>query len=464
MAAFGRKATEPGPAAEPVAFEMFDSGRGTARDQPVLSAGSSAKKAADSIRDQVLMRIEPVAAVRMTKAQLTRFVETLVAGIATEQKLLLNENEQESLARNIVDEMIGLGPIEPLLDDPDVGDILINGPKMIYVERRGKLELTSAKFRNDAHVLHVAQRIASSVGRSVDESSPMLDARLSDGSRVNVVIPPLSLKGPCISIRKFSSDIFDFSHLIRLGTASPELAKALEIAARCRLNIIISGGTGSGKTTLLNAISRTIDPTERIITIEDAAELKLQQEHVIQLETRPTNIEGKGQIDQRALVRNALRMRPDRIIIGEVRGAEAFDMMQAMNTGHDGSMSTIHSNSARDALSRIETMILMANMNLPVRAIRTQISRAIDLVVQISRMRDGVRRIVEVAEVQGQEDDIITLGTLFKYEYEGEAADGVLSGSFVPTATRPVFLSRLEYYGMERAFLNALGIHQNGEA
>jgi pilus assembly protein CpaF len=399
----------------------------------------------------------------MTKPKLTGFVETMVTEIANENGLLLNQSEQDRLARNIVDEMVGLGPIDPLLDDPTVGDILINGPSMIYVERRGKLELTNLKFRNNAHVLHVAQRIASSVGRSVDESSPMLDARLVDGSRVNVVIPPLSLKGPCISIRKFSNTIFDFSHLVTAGSVSPALAKVLEIAARCKLNIIISGGTGSGKTTLLNAISRMIEPTERIITIEDAAELKLQQDHVIQLETRPANIEGRGQIDQRALVRNALRMRPDRIIIGEVRGPEAFDMMQAMNTGHDGSMSTIHSNSARDALSRIETMILMANLSLPVKAIRHQISRAIDLVVQVERMRDGVRRVTEVSEVLGMEEDILVLGNLFNYEFEGENADGTLKGRFVATPVRPSFLPRLEYFGVARAFLEALGIGSQGD-
>ncbi len=458
---------------------MLSFGRKTAKEDaaaaaanrigPVKAAGAavrtetaaiSPKKPTDFIRDQVLFRVEPVAAVRMTKAELTGFVDKLVAEIANERKLLLNQNEQDALAREIVDEMIGLGPIEPLLQDPTVSDILVNGPRMIYVERRGKLELTNLQFRHNAHVLHVAQRIASSVGRSIDESSPMLDARLADGSRVNVVIPPLSLKGPCISIRKFSKTIFEFGHLVTVGTASPQLARALEIAARCRLNIIISGGTGSGKTTLLNALSRTIDPRERIITIEDAAELRLQQDHVIPLETRPSNIEGRGQIDQRALVRNALRMRPDRIIVGEVRGPEAFDMMQAMNTGHDGSMSTIHSNSARDALARIENMILMANVNLPIRAIRSQIGRAIDLVVQIERMRDGVRRITEVVEVLGLEEDVIVLGSLFKFEYEGENPDGSLRGVFEPTPGRPHFLSRLEYFGLGTAFLEALDVHK----
>jgi pilus assembly protein CpaF len=410
------------------------------------------------IRDQVLLRIEPAIAVKMTQAALTARVDLMIAEIANEKQQLLNQFEQRRLAAEIVDDMIGLGPIEPLLKDDTVADVLINGPAKIYVERRGKLELTRLRFRNDAHVLHVAQRIASSIGRRVDESSPMLDARLADGSRVNVIIPPLSLKGPCISIRKFSKSAMDFSKFVQLGTVSPELSRALEIASRCRLNIIISGGTGSGKTTLLNALSRLIDHGERIITIEDAAELQLQQPHVLQLETRPANIEGQGQIMQRDLVRNALRMRPDRIIVGEVRGAEAFDMMQAMNTGHNGSMSTVHANSARDALGRIENMIMMANVSLPTRAIRGQMVSALDLIVQTERMRDGVRRVTEVVEVAGIEEDTISLGTLFSYRYLGENPDGTLRGNFEARASRPRFLPRLEYYGLANAFLEALGV------
>ncbi len=411
----------------------------------------------DFIRDEVLLRIDPIVAVRTTRDKLMTRVEQLIAEIATERRLLFNQNEQRSLTANIVDDMLGLGPIEPLLHDDTVSDILINGPKVIYIERRGKLELTKLHFRSNAHVLHVAQRIASSVGRRVDESSPMLDARLADGSRVNVIIPPLSLKGPCISIRKFSRIAMDLSKFVHLGTVSPELARALEIATRCRINIIISGGTGSGKTTLLNAMSRVIDKGERIVTIEDAAELQLQQLHVIQLETRAPNLEGYGQITQRDLVTNALRMRPDRIIVGEVRGPEAFDMMQAMNTGHNGSMSTIHANSARDALARIENMILMANVNLPVRAIRGQITSAIDLIVHTERMRDGVRRVTEVVEITGLEEEIISLGSLFSYRYIGDNPDGSLNGVFESTHGRPRFLRRLEYYGLGNAFLEATG-------
>ena len=423
---------------------------------------SSPSQAAAAIRDQVLQRIDPMVAVRMTKPELMLFVNALVSEIANERRLLLNKAEQDGFARNIVDEMVGLGPIEPLIQDPTVSDILVNGPDMIYVERRGKLELTEYKFRNNDHVMHVAQRIASSVGRAIDESTPMLDARLPDGSRVNVVIPPLSLKGPCLSIRKFSRTVLDFNAFVNAGSLSPQLAEALEITARCRLNIIVAGGTGSGKTTLLNALSRMIDSTERIVTIEDAAELKLQQEHVISLETRPANIEGRGQVDQRALVRNALRMRPDRIIIGEVRGAEAFDMLQAMNTGHDGSMSTVHANSARDALARIENMVLMGTGNIPVQSIRTQIASAVDLVVHTERMRDGVRRITELVEVVGSIEDTFTLNTLFKFEYAGENPDGTLRGEFKSTPIRPHFLPRLVYFGLGNAFLNAIGIGEHG--
>jgi pilus assembly protein CpaF len=412
--------------------------------------------ALDLIRSQIFTRIEPAVAIRLNKQDLTARVYELVSEIANEQRLLLNKPEQHALAAGIVDEMIGLGALEPLLHDTTVNDILVNGPYMIYVERRGKLTLTQSQFRNEAQVLHVAQRIASSIGRRIDESSPMLDARLADGSRVNVIIPPISLKGACISIRKFSKFMMNLPQFIEIGTISRELANALEIAARCRLNIIVSGGTGSGKTTLLNALSSMIDPGERIITIEDAAELQLQQTHVIQLETRPPNIEERGQITQRDLVRNALRMRPDRIIVGEVRGPEAFDMMQAMNTGHNGSMSTIHSNSARDALARMENMLLMASANLPIRAIRSQIASAIDLVVHTERMRDGIRRVTEVVQVVGMEEDIISIGTLFQYRYRGENPDGTLRGDFEATRVRPRFLPRLEYYGLATAFLASL--------
>jgi pilus assembly protein CpaF len=427
-----------------------------AGDATPAQGRSDTSPATNYIRDQVLQRIEPAVAVKMTPADLSITVKALVGEIATERKLLLNYQEQLDLGHGIVDDIVGLGPLEPLLRDNTISDILINGARMIYVERRGKLQFTGLEFRNDAHVLHVAQRIASAVGRRVDETSPMLDARLADGSRVNVVIPPLSLKGPCISIRKFSPNVMDFSKFAQLGSISPGLGRVLEIAARCRLNIIISGGTGSGKTTLLNALSSMIEQTDRIITIEDAAELQLQQRHVIQLETRPSNIEGRGEITTRDLMRNALRMRPDRIIVGEVRGPECFDMMQAMNTGHDGSMSTIHANSGRDALARMENMMLMAAANLPLQAIKAQIASAIDLIVQTSRMRDGVRRVTELVEVVGIEGDVIALETLFAFRYQGENPDGTIRGVFVSSSVRPRFLPRLEYFGLGDAFLAAL--------
>jgi len=458
MSTFGKKNAERPAPTPPVEASLAPPAVVTAIDAPAPPAARvSAVVAMDYIRDQVLAEIEPAVAVRLTRPELTTRVDQLVSKVANDYRLLLNQAEQEVLTVNIVDDMIGLGPLEPLLQDDSVSDILVNGPKMIYVERRGKLQLTPLHFRNEAHVLHAAQRIASSVGRRVDESSPMLDARLKDGSRVNVITPPLSLKGTSLSIRKFSRIVMDFPKLIQNGTVSPALARALEIAARCRLNIIISGGTGSGKTTFLNVLSSMIDHGERIITIEDAAELQLQQPHVIQLETRPANIEGRGEVLQRDLVRNALRMRPDRIILGEVRGDEAFDMMQAMNTGHNGSMSSIHANSARDALSRIESMMLMANANLPIRAIRAQMTSALDLIVQTERMRDGVRRVTEVVEVAGLEEEIISLGTLFSYRYVGENPDGSLRGTFESTGGRPRFLPRLEYFGLATAFLEAMG-------
>jgi len=428
---------------------------------PGTAASRSQAKPADLIYDQILAQIEPASAVRMSRPELAARVELLVAEIANQRRLLLNQQEQQTLAAAMVDDMIGLGPLEAPLRDDTISDILVNSPRQIYVERRGKLVLTDLHFRNNLHVLHVAQRIASAVGRRVDESSPMLDARLADGSRVNVVIPPLSLKGPCISIRKFTRSFLDFGKLIALKSVSPELSRALEIAAQCRLNILISGGTGSGKTTLLNAMSSLIEDGERVVTIEDTAELQLQQPHVVTLETRPENVEGRGLVSQRDLLRNALRMRPDRIVVGEVRGAEAFDMLQAMNTGHNGSMSTIHANSARDALARVENMVMMANVNLPSRAIHGQMVSALDLIVQVERMRDGTRRVTELSEVVGMEQDVITLGNLFSFKYEGKNPDGTVAGRFEATGIRPRFLPRLEFYGLASAFMKAVSATGN---
>src|ERR1700731_3909405 len=370
----------------------------------------------EQIRTTLMSRIDPSVAGRIPRPTLRAEITKLVSEIATEQRIQLNELEEAALATELTDGMVGLGPLEPLLEDDDVTDVLVNGPCDVFVERRGKLERTTARFRDAQHLVSVAQRIAAAVGRRIDEASPMVDARLADGSRVNIVLPPLVLNGGTISIRKFPSHALTLDAMVRQDNLSPDMAQLLQIAARARLNILISGGTGSGKTTLLNAVSQYIDTTERIISIEDAVELRLQQPHVVQMETRPPNIEGAGHIPQRELVRNALRMRPDRIIVGEVRGAEAFDMLQAMNTGHDGSMSTIHANSPRDALFRLENMVMMANLSLPLRAIRMQVSRPLNLLVHVERMRDGLRRVQNIAEIAGMEGEIITMRELYAFQ------------------------------------------------
>jgi pilus assembly protein CpaF len=412
----------------------------------------------ERIRTALMARIDSSVAGRIPRDTLRVEVAKLVSEIATEQRVELNEIEENALAAELTDDMIGLGPLEPFLADEDVTDILANGPSSVYVERHGKLERTNARFRDADHLVSIAQRIASAVGRRIDDSSPMVDARLADGSRVNIVLPPLVLNGGTISIRKFPKRGITLDAMVRTESLSSDVARLLRIAARSRLNILISGGTGSGKTTLLNAVSRYIDADERVITIEDAAELRLQQPHVVQMETRPPNIEGAGHIPQRELVRNALRMRPDRIIVGEVRGAEAFDMLQAMNTGHDGSMSTVHANSPRDALFRLENMVMMANLNLPLGAVRMQIASAVNLVVHIERMRDGVRRVQYIAEIAGMEGDIITLRDLFMFQHRGERRDGRIEGEFQSTRMRPDFVTRAAHYNLDKELLDAVGI------
>ena len=409
----------------------------------------------NALRLRVLQQIDPTLAVDLPRPELRRQIETIIHEIADEERLELSGREQARLADELANDMIGYGPLEILLADDSIADIMVNGPNAVFVERRGRLERADIRFRDADHIANIAKKIAAHVGRRIDESSPMVDARLPDGSRVNVVFPPLALDSPCLSIRKFARRRLDLDGLVRNGAMTPGLGRLLGIAARCRLNIVISGGTGSGKTTLLNAMSQFIDHGERIITVEDAAELQLQQPHVVRLETRPENLEGLGQVTQRDLVRNALRMRPDRIIIGEVRGAEAFDMLQAMNTGHDGSISTIHANTARDALSRIENMVMMG-FNLPVRAIRTQIVGALDLVVQVQRLRDGSRRITQVTEVCGLEEEVVTMNDIARFEYEQEDTQGRIHGHYVTSAVRASFQSRLEYFGLERAWAAAL--------
>jgi pilus assembly protein CpaF len=412
----------------------------------------------EQIRTTLMARIDPSVAGRIPRRTLRAEIAKLVSEIATEERIQLNELEESALATELTDDMVGLGPLQPFLEDDNVTDVLVNGPFDVFVERHGKLEKTTARFRDAQHLVGVAQRIAAAVGRRIDEASPMVDARLADGSRVNIVLPPLVLNGGTISIRKFPKHGLTLDMMVRQGNLSAEIAHLLRIAAASRLNILISGGTGSGKTTLLNAVSQYIDTTERIITIEDAVELRLQQPHIVQMEVRPPNIEGAGHIPQRELVRNALRMRPDRIIVGEVRGPEAFDMLQAMNTGHDGSMTTVHANSPRDALYRIENMVMMANLSLPLKAIRMQVASALNLIVHIERMRDGTRRVQNVAEIAGMEVDVITTRDLFTFRHQGERHDGTIEGTFETTRLRPDFISRAARYDLDRELLDTLGI------
>ncbi|MGI4795256.1 MAG: CpaF family protein [Janthinobacterium lividum] len=433
--------------------------RPTLPDEPKpipVSTRSDISQPAMDLRMICLARLDPAAVAAMPQERLLGEVERVVADLATERRIQLNGREQRQLASELVNDMLGLGPLQPLLDDDTVADIMVNGPNCVFVERRGKMSLSDIRFRDSNHVASICQRIASAVGRRIDESSPMVDARLLDGSRVNIVFPPLALDGPYLSIRKFAKRVIDFDKLVENGSCTRQLARILEVAGRARLNVIISGGTGSGKTTLMNAMSRTIDPGERVVTIEDAAELQLQQPHVVRLETRPPSLEGRGEITQRDLVRNALRMRPDRVIIGEVRGAEAFDMLQAMNTGHDGSMSTIHANTTRDALTRIENMVQMGNMGLPQRAIRTQIVGAIDIIVQVERQRDGGRRITQVSDVGGLEGDVVIMNEVFQLEIDGETSDGRILSHYKVSRARPSFYDRLTYFQLDRAWTAAL--------
>ncbi|NLZ27392.1 MAG: CpaF family protein [Firmicutes bacterium] len=381
--------------------------------------------------------------------ELVRKIPAIVEGIMEKENIQISVGDKKRMINEIINESIGLGPIQPLLNDPEITEIMVNGPRQVYIEKKGKLEKCEITFRDDDHVMHVIEKIVTPLGRRIDEGMPMVDARLPDGSRVNCIIPPLSLIGPTITIRKFSRIPFSIEDLQDKGTLGKEMSIFLEASVLSRLNIIVSGGTGSGKTTTLNVLSSFIPSSERIITIEDAAELQLQQEHVISLESRPPNIEGKGMITIRDLVRNSLRMRPERIVVGEVRSGEALDMLQAMNTGHDGSITTGHANSPRDMLSRVETMVLMAGMDLPVRAIREQIASAIDLIVHQARMKDGSRKITHITEVQGMEGDVIILQDLFVYDQEGVDETGRVVGVFRSTGIRPRFMQKLETQGIK---------------
>ncbi len=379
------------------------------------------------------------------RREVTQILEALVVGESTP----MNLQERERLAQEVLDEVFGLGPLEPLLADPTVSDILVNTHKRVYVERKGILEMTSVQFRDDIHLMGIIDRIVSAVGRRVDESSPMVDARLADGSRVNAIIPPLAVDGPCLSIRRFGRDPLTADDLLQNNSLTPAMLELLRGCVKARLNILVSGGTGAGKTTFLNVLSSYISNRERIVTVEDAAELQLHQDHVVRLETRPANIEGKGAVQQRQLVINSLRMRPDRIIVGEVRGEEALDMLQAMNTGHDGSLTTIHANTPRDALSRLETMVAMGSLNIPESALRRQIASAIDVVVQVSRLSDGTRKVISLAEITGMEGDIVSMQDIFVFRKRGIRDNGEVLGEFIPTGIRPKFAEKLLVSGIQ---------------
>ncbi|MGT2427773.1 CpaF family protein [Cupriavidus basilensis] len=400
-----------------------------------------------SVHEMVLDRVELERLTRYPQEQVRREIGLLVNSIVDEERILLNDNERRQLIGDIFDEMFGFGPLEPLLNDPTVSDILVNTARQTYVERRGKLELTDIAFYDDVHLMKVIEKIVSRVGRRIDELNPMVDARLPDGSRVNAIIPPSAIDGPLLSIRRFAVTPLQVSDLVALKSLTSPMAQLLQALAHAKVNVLVSGGTGSGKTTLLNVLSGFIPESERVVTIEDAAELQLRQPHVLRLETRPPNIEGKGEITQRALVRNALRMRPDRIILGEVRGGEALDMLNAMNTGHEGSLTTIHANTPRDALTRLENMVSMAGLNLPPKAIRQQISSAITVIVQAARMTDGRRKIVSIQEITGMEGEIINMQEIFTFQRTGVAQDGTVSGHFRATGVYPKFAERLRVFG-----------------
>ncbi len=420
-------------------------------DKMIHRAPSTAQKDAfkdlkERIQDKLVAELDPAMDVSRTD-EVRRTIQDMYDQILTQENIILSRSERERLFEGIVAEILGFGPIEVLLSDEAVSEIMVNGPDKVFVERKGKLSLTNISFEDNEHVMRVIDRIVSPLGRRIDESSPYVDARLPDGSRVNAIVPPLALNGPVLTIRKFEKDPLTIDDLVRFGSMSSEVAEFLRACVISRLNIVVSGGTGSGKTTLLNVLSSFIPNDERIITVENAAELQLRQEHVVTLESRPANIEGKGEVTIRDLVINTLRMRPDRVVVGECRGGETLDMLQAMNTGHDGSLTTAHANSPRDMLSRLETMCLMAGMDLPIRAIREQIASAVDLIIQQSRMRDGSRKVINVTEIQGMEGDVIVMSDIFSFEQQG-MENGKIIGRLKPTGIRPKFYDRIEAAGV----------------
>ena len=411
-------------------------------------AGPPYQELKSTIHRRLIDRLDLSTVADLTPEQLSGIIKTVVENMIAQESIPLSRQERDRLVVEIRNETMGLGPLEPLLSDTGISDIMVNGPQRVYVERQGRIEKTDVCFKDNEHLMAVIERIVSKVGRRVDEASPMVDARLGDGSRVNVIIPPLAIDGPSLSIRRFGVSPLRMENLLANGTLTAEMAAAFEAMVKARMNVLVSGGTGAGKTTFLNILSSSIPDSERIITIEDAAELILQQEHTVRLETRPPNIEGKGAFTQRDLVRNALRMRPDRIIVGEVRGGEALDMLQAMNTGHDGSISTIHANAPRDALSRIETMVLMAGFDLPSKAIREQIASALNVIIQLSRMSDGTRKVVTVSEVTGMEGDVVVMQDIFVFEKRGVDPDGNVLGEYRATGVRPKFLDAVHAAGI----------------
>jgi pilus assembly protein CpaF len=432
-----------------------------ASERPTLDDGASemddrlrpltpAERGCKELVSQRLLKVMDLSLIgSLEDREARRQIREICERLMTEEQAPLSLASRQRVVRRIEDEVLGLGPLEPLLADKTISDILVNGPQQVYVERRGRLELTEVRFNNDAHLMNIIDRIVTAVGRRVDESSPMVDARLKDGSRVNAIIPPLALDGPSMSIRRFAAELLSIDDLIKLGSISAELAQVMSAVVRARLNVLVSGGTGAGKTTLLNLLSGFIPPTERIVTIEDSAELQLRQPHVVRLETRPPNIEGRGAVAQRDLVRNSLRMRPDRIVIGEVRGAEALDMLQAMNTGHDGSLTTIHANTPRDALGRVENMVSMTGISFPAKALRAQIASAIDVIIQVERQEDGRRRVVSLQETHGMEGDIITTSEIFRFERRGLDEKGAVLGELVATGIVPAFEKRLRERGID---------------
>ncbi|ASW01330.1 CpaF family protein [Paraburkholderia aromaticivorans] len=424
---------------------------------PAAAAGAAAESLAArrayqqlkmNIHQAIIDRVELDKLQRLSPEQIKRELAQLVERIVDEDKIPMNELERRRLAQDVHDEMVGLGPLEPLLNDPTISDILVNTSQHVYVERRGRLEHTDVTFYDDAHLMKIIERIVSRVGRRIDESTPMVDARLPDGSRVNAIIPPSAIDGPLVSIRRFAVNPLTVTDMVNNQSFTPAMAQLLEALIKAKLNVLISGGTGSGKTTLLNLLSGFIPEDERVVTIEDAAELQMRQQHVLRLETRPPNIEGKGEISQRSLVRNALRMRPDRIVLGEVRGAEALDMLHAMNTGHEGSMATLHANTPRDALTRLENMVGMAGLTMPIKAVRQQIASAITVVVQASRLTDGRRKLMSIQEITGMEGDIINMQEIFTFKRTGVDENGMIKGYFCASGVRPKFCERLAGFGI----------------